>query len=400
MLPTEKGKGSGFMGPCRGGWIVALPLDPSALVFDRRTATKSYHAPRRRLPFEHVALVSPSGLRRIVSGALEYLHHCRNLPYAHLWYYPDGAGSVFTWRVDTDYASLRDIERLQDLSRLNNVPVTWFVDVKSQEGDVPFFRRLEGDEVGIHCYEHEVYEDAAGNLENLRRAADIFLRHGLRPLSFAAPFGRWNIGLASAIDALAFEYSSEFSYDYDGLPTLEKRGGDGGCRLQVPVHPICIGSLRRQGFSESEMVGYFRAFVAKSIRMREPLMFYHHPKDGHEDVVRELFAVVRGAGITGRRMIDFARWWRERDAALDSLSIDDQGARLGSDAPAVQIHLTKGDGTETFVRPSPAADFRNMHWARKPEPVPLPGDIRRIRRFNPWIPLIRLEDRIFGALRP
>ena len=43
---------------------------------------------------------------------------------------------------------------------------------------------------------------------------------GFRMQGFAAPFGTWNDELGRAIVDCGFEYSSEFSYDYDNLPSL------------------------------------------------------------------------------------------------------------------------------------------------------------------------------------
>lgn len=398
-LLTEKGAPAAYGGEWAGGWTMVLPFDPSAFALDRRTATKSFHARRRRLPFEHVALVSPSSIRRLVSASLEFLHHRRGLPYAHLWYYPDADASVFTFRVDTDLASPSDIETLHDLIRRNNVPATWFVDAKSQENDLDLFKKMGDDEIGIHCYEHAVYEDTERNLQNIGRALELFRLHDLPASSYAAPYGRWNDSLARAIAACGFEYSSEFSYDYDGLPSMERGDGEARGCLQVPIHPICIGSLRRQGFGDAEMKDYFRAQIARSMSAREPLMFYHHPRDGHDDVLAELFAAVRSTGLLGRRMIDVARWWKRRDSVLNRLEIHGAEVVLPGDAPDVRIRVTKDDGTELFVGSADAGGWAGMPWNPRPRPLPLPGDIRRIRRFNPWIPLIRLEDRIFGSLR-
>ena len=75
------------------------------------------------------------------------------------------------------------------------------------------------------------------------------------------------------------------------------------------------------------------------------------------------------------------------------------GVSLEGNATDVRLHLTRGDGTETWTLPAASLDLRHVSWVPSPAPVPEPGDIGRIRRLNPWIPIIRTEDFIHRRLR-
>lgn len=397
----QNGKSVIFVGEYGGGRVVVLPFDASEIVLDSRVMTKSFYASRSRLPFETVSLVTKNGVRKLVARSLELLHHLRGLPYVHAWYFPSGARSLFALRIDTDYSAESEIERSSRTLHACGVPLTWFVDVRSQEKTIMLYAKMEGDEVGIHCYNHITYSDCRRNVDNIRAAAAVLETHGIEARSFAAPYGTWNDGIARAIEHCGFEYSSEFSYDYDDIPSFPFLEGKCSRTLQVPVHPISIGSLRRQGFSEQEMTEYFHGVLKRKLSHREPVFFYHHPGNGHEDILKEMIDVVRREGIPAVRMIDYARWWKKRSASLMGIAVDGQHLTITTGAPAddVFVHLTLGNGRESFMPAPVKVEMDSLEWQECPQPLPLPPDADRARRFNPWIPLNRLEDFVFGIFK-
>ncbi len=393
-LFNQEGKPTVYVGKHLNGNVVVLPFDVDELYDDTRTAMLSFYANRKRLPFERVAQVSKNGIRKLVARALELLHHLRGLPYVHTWYYPSDAKSIFSFRIDTDYATKKEIESLYDVIHSHNIPATWFVDVKSQEGIISTFLEMEEQEIGIHCYEHKVFDDYTQNIENIRRALHVFENVGFEPKSFAAPFGTWNNGIAKAIEHCGFEYSSEFAYDYNNLPSFPLLDENEMNVLQLPIHPISIGSLRRQGFSEQEMINYFDNVMQQKLRACEPLFFYHHPKDKHENVLRFMFDVIKKHNIPAMRMIDFAAWWKTRNAIRNTITVNDGTLLVKSNSSLsdISLHITQNDETESWTSIQPAIDLKKIAWQKKSKPGEPPVDLSRIRKFNPWIPLIRFED--------
>ncbi len=399
-LPTPAGKPTSFVGESNGGYLISLPFDAGRLVRDRRTSTKSFYAVRPRLPFEHVSLVGKGTLRRVVSRALELLHTQRGIPYIHTWYFPFGKPAIFAWRIDTDYADRRQIESLHRVVENNHLPAAWFVDVKSQENFLTLFRDMAGHDIGVHCYEHQTYETYEANRRNISRAVEAFAHNGLEARYFAAPFGRWNDGIAKAISSFGFEFSSEFGYDYDNVPSFPLAEGKRSPVLQVPVHPTSIGSLRRQGFSTDEMTAYFTRLIAWKTSVREPLFFYHHPGDGHDDVLEGLFDDIRGRQIQPIRMSEYCAWWKKRIESRVEYSVEGKEVRTAHPQDDLWIRIVYPNGKEAIVPAVGSIDLSTAGFSSPPETPALPDDIDRIRKFNPWIPVIRMQDRmsrLFGG---
>ena len=400
-LLNENGQRTAFIGSFRGGTLVVLPFDANELALDARILTKSFYARRNRLPFERVSLVSKRAVRKLVSRSLEMLHHRRGLPYVHKWYYPSDAPSLFALRVDTDSSDRHTIESLHHLAASVNIPLTWFVDTKSQQNFAGVFSSMKADEIGIHCYEHATYPDYQKNIENIRRATNLLHGHGIEATSFAAPYGAWNEAIAAAIEHCGFEYSSEFSYDFDNLPSFPYSDGKPMSTLQVPVHPISIGSLQRQGFDNQEMIDYFRFAMESKLQQRDPLFFYHHPRNNHADVLKVMFEFVHQQSVQAVRMIDYARWWKKRCGVSYRAFVNDNELRIDS-GPAddsVYVHITQDSVKESFTPFQSHISMGNLEWNNSPQPMPLRADIHRIRKFNPWIPIVRAEDFLYKLIK-
>jgi hypothetical protein len=400
-LRSEAGEPTAFVGAYGEGHLVALPVDPSIAVRDERALRKSFYAAEPRLPFERVAAVDKPALRRIVTQALRHLHHRRGLWYAHLWYYPDDAVSVFGFRIDTDRGSAGEVEALYEFLRERRVRGTWFVDVGTQQQFLWRFGQMQGQEIGIHCFDHRTFSDARRNHENILKAREAFRAINIGAVGFAAPFGRWNTELGRVIADFRFAYSSEFSFDFDNIPSRPVLGPDRRGALQVPIHPISLGSLRRQGYGPDAMRAYFERVVAEKRARREPLFFYHHPKDGERQVLDALFRATSGPGIVHLTFQEYAEWWIDRETHPVELSMHD--GRLQVDAPSgaphAWLHIVRPDGLEAFHRIAPRLEGASMAWRPAPESVDDPADLARVRAFNYRIPLTVAVDRL-SSLRP
>ena len=389
-LESRRGLFSAYAGPAGGGHIIALPFDPSLLVLDTRSAVRSFYSPERRLPFETVSLVSKGTLRLLVSECLEILHHRRGLPYVHLWYYPRGAQSIFCFRIDTDYGSREQIGALWQLAQRNRLPMTWFLDVKSHISYLQDFAEMKDQEIGIHCFDHVFFPDVKSNIANVQRAADTLQKLGIAAQAYAAPYGIWDAEFGRSLASLGFEYSSEFSYDYDNMP-----GDTGNGMLQIPVHPICIGSLKRHSYTDENMIRYFDFVVRRKLAAREPMFFYHHPRDGHEPVLEWLFEAMRRERIPSKTMGEFSAWWRRRMNM--SLTCESSGNNIRLNLPEdarddVYVHITKPDGTEAVIPRAAQIAMETVRWEAKPAAFLFPDDFLRQRRFNYRIPLTQTAD--------
>ena len=397
-LPCQDGSPTAFVGSLEGGHCIALPFDPSTLIMSQAAARKSFYSAASRLPFERVSATDKNGVRRIVREALQYLYAARDLPFVHLWYYPDAAPTALLFRIDTDYSSLGDVEHLYEFLREQRVPGSWFVDVKSQEGFLWRYAQMQGQEIGIHCYDHKTYDEEIRNHENILKARERFRDINLGALGFAAPYGRWNPGLAKVVKEFRFEYSSEFSWDYDNLPShpwIDKKTRG---VLQVPVHPISIGTLRRQGYTLETMTAYYDRVIDEKLAHSEPLFFYHHPKDRHHEVLSHVFSRSADAGAHFMRMGEYASWWTGRvsegmlvELRDGVLTVDQAVAPRG-----YHLRIVGNEGKAAIVQTDATIRLDSVVWKWLPKPYAFPSDVARVHAFNPRIPITLAVDALFS----
>jgi hypothetical protein len=386
-LRTQDNTFALFAGPWQGGFAVILPFDAGQLVMDDRAASRNFTFSMDRLPAERVSAVGKGALRQLLHAAFEFLHHERDLPYVHRWHFPDGRRNVFAFRIDTDGAPQQDVEDLYGLAREHDVPLTWFLDVGAHEAWLRRFSGMVGQEIGVHCYEHEVLARADVARRNLLRARHAMERVGLRAKGFAAPFGVWSTELARVMDEMGFLYSSEFSFAYDTLPLYPGISGRNVDTLQVPIHPICIGTMVRVGYSRPAMMRYFAGVVARKLQLGEPLFFYHHPAHRRHDVVLDLFHRIKSSGIDALTLGEYAGWWKLRELWKPQITSDQNAIHVGDAVPAagaerVWLALSCAGGRYALVPPSPTIPLADVQWEERP-PASVPADLQGTREFDP-----------------
>jgi hypothetical protein len=387
VLRTGENTFGMFAGELLGGAAILLPFDPVDLMTDVRSANKRFYAVRERLPAERVSLVAKGELRHLLHRCFEYLHHVRKIPYIHIWYYPGGKKSVFAFRVDTDAGEKWEIDALYDVAKESGVGFSWFLDVRAHEQWLSHFLYMAGQETGIHCYEHQVFLTKEANLKNITKARRLVEGAGLSSEGFAAPFGMWNIGLAEAIDEAGFAFSSEFSCVYDSLPMYPEALGIVYHTLQIPVHPVSIGSLRRVGYTEKQMQDYYAAVIDRKLSRGEPLFFYTHPTHHSWETVRFLVRYVRERGIETATFGEVARWWKRR--SLSKCVADTGTSRaavslqpVGNKADDLWLRVSRAPGVEALIPYASTLDFESIPWVPMGLSAPS-ADIRRTREFDP-----------------
>lgn len=396
-LRTQDNIHAMFAGQLGGGHAVVLPFDVAEAISDHRSASKNFYARWDRLPHENVALISKGEVRYLVHRSLEYLHHRHGMPYAHLWFFPDSQKTLFAFRVDTDGGDENEIDAMYEIARAESIRMSWYLDVKSHERWLPQFTAMPGQEISLHCYDHQTHPTYDANMHNIAKAKRLMEAAGLVPGGFAAPYGAWNAGLARAIDQTGFEYSSEFSYAYDSFPLYPEANNVRLNTLQVPIHPICIGSMRQVGYSEERMAAYFRMVVERKRQRHEPLFFYHHPIHGCWSVVSSLFREVRMKAVDNMTLLEYARWWKRRllsrphRISVEGNEIAIQPSDTHHEDVSVRISLV--DEKEVIVPLRPRIDLKNLVWEQRREPDPPPEDIRRIREFDPRAALGEMYNR-------
>ncbi|MEA3475743.1 MAG: polysaccharide deacetylase family protein [Candidatus Cloacimonadota bacterium] len=366
------------------GIVLILPFNVNKAILDISTSRRKFCFKRKELPSERVSKISKGEIRRIVRISLEYLHHIQGLPFVQLWYYPKGNKNIFSFRVDTDFCKQKDTKALYKICKKNEIPGSWFVETKTSMQWLADFKNMQNQEIGLHCYRHRVFKDYDNNRKNLEKGQKILEKYGIKPIGFVSPYGEWNYNLGKAIEDANFQYSSEFSLSYDDLPFFPYIENRFSKVLQIPIHPISIGRLRRAHCTDEEMWQYYKNVIVQKIKLCEPIIFYHHPSHKKFDIFDRIFKFINEHSI---KKFDFAglyNWWKKRNkvkfnAILENEKIVIESNNFSND---FWLRISSAKFGNSITQISPEIDLRNLEWHKKDEIISLPQDINHIRRFS------------------
>lgn len=380
------------------GQVIALPFDLARLATDTRSVQRHFHTGLPRPPFEKVSQVGRGEVRRLLANCLRQLLWRRDEPYVHLAYNPGRDGTVFGVRIDADGGTASAMPAAVEIADSLGIKLSWFVHTGSPTADLQSLIKMagRGHDVQLHCHAHRVYPDYDRNLTNVRRGIAEMDRAGLYPTGFVAPYGDWNEMLARALSDAGIDYSSEFSYAYDDLPSFPLVGGARSRVLQVPVHPVCIGVLRAAGARSEAMERYFRGYINLQAARREPCLLYDHPESigRHPGVFRTVLTL--GAAVAGgsTTLTSFATWWRERLAARWRVHCGDEGLTVEADSkcPDLLLSVERADRSASVPLVSNSRRYEELSFVPSPVPVPFNADCVAVRRLT-------LRDRVRGCAR-
>lgn len=295
------------------GRMIIFPSGFFSLINDPVIKRKNFYSEySRREMNERVSRVSKGSTYHYLQRSLENLFHFKNLPFVSLWPFPDGADNIFGFRVDTDFADPDDLKKLYSICIKNNIRASWFVETKSPGKNIDFFRNLEKQETGLHCFRHKVFNNYKDNFQNISEGINLLNNINIKPSGFAAPYGEWNYPLADAVNDLNFMYSSEFGYAYDSFPFYPFLKNSFSGTMQMPIHPVSVGRLHWGGHAEEEMIRYFEDVINYKLAMSEPIIFYTHPGEKRFHIFDSVFEKINSLGIPNYTLKEFAEWWKER----------------------------------------------------------------------------------------
>ena len=273
---------------------------------------------------EEVARVDKHALRRRILARLRATLEAEGGVWLRVGAFPFPYRSAFNYRIDYDDYDPADFHAMLDAMRGREGSFSHYVCGASYESQPDALDRLRGRDVGSHGYWRHTYLDATENLRNVRRGIDVLRAAGIEPIGFAAPHGRYNRGLNSALAVLGVTHSSEFGLAYDDVPFFPS----GSDVLQIPFHPIGLGifldaasQTRTQGIPTELAAAdiasaHFQRIVHAKYQAGEPIFLYGHPTrrlGRYPHVVGDVFRVVSDfAALWHTTLAEFARWWRAR----------------------------------------------------------------------------------------
>lgn len=307
---------------------------------------------------ERVSTVDKGKIATLLVWALRRLFQLARIPYVHLAYYPDGAPSVFTFRIDVDGTYGDHLLAISKTGRAIDLPITFFLNKSLCAGQEEYLRAIDPlHEIGNHADVHDLFDTVDENLSNVQRCREWMdeqrIPHG--PW-FAAPRGMYNSQLGLALEALGYEYSSDFGVDMDALPFFPRVGGRRLSLLQIPVHPY--STERAAVFAQEtgtsrptahQVLAYFQRVSTDLVERGLPVMLYSHPQyfgPLAHDVLPPLKRHVERMGVRVTTVSQFAAWWKERDRTALTAELDrsDGSLRLDGALPeGVHVRVEAAD---------------------------------------------------------
>lgn len=324
----------------KDGFLGFFGADISSLMTDIRYKRKRFPGIDLRNPDEIVSRVSKSELLQVFNITLKELHIQRSLPYIQKWISPKEK-PVFCFRIDSDYGDQSSIKNLYEALTKHEIAATWFLHVKAHESWLKEFASFENQEIAAHGYEHGTSKSASKTRKNIQQASHLLEQEQLSPEGYCAPYGIWNEALADSLSYYKFLYTSEFTAGYDGTPFRL----NSVLPLQVPVHPICTGSLRRQKYSSEEMVTYFQEVLHRKLSRFEPVIFYHHPMQPGLEVMEAIFEEVNQHELTKLTFKEYARFWEARSSCTFAAYFEEETYSISEISDAKQILQVSSDHT-------------------------------------------------------
>ena len=360
------------------GFALIFPFEINSLVLDTQSLRKRFYTERKELPSEIVARVSKGKLRELVRISLERLHHKRGLPFVHKWYFPDSSENVFIFRLDTDFCSSHQANNMVEVCRKNGISATWFLDTTSKER-LQNYAEMKDQELALHCDRHLVFDDYKSNLDNIKTALSKLEKSRINPTGFAAPFGDWNPELAKVLDDINLEYSSEFTLDYDDLPFYPFINGKFSKVLQIPIHPISLGWLRRSHFLPKEMLNYYLRLIDDKFHSNEPIIIYHHPHQEYLDILDQVFQSVNKYKIQKMTMLEYSKWWKNRIDTQPDLYFEETSLRSNLERGDISLRITLEKGS-IITKLNKRIDLANLKFIKQKK-VERQPDLNRLRKW-------------------
>src|SRR3989344_9191661 len=327
------------------GFVIALPFNLNDLMLDERSKKLYFSSPNVLLK-EEVSLISKGNLRRLIVNCFHYLHLIRGIPYIHIWYYPNNYHTVFCYRLDLDIFNDKEINNIISIIKRNNISFSWFLSVinnKNYKKGIKYLYKINQD-IQSHSYEHIIYNSFEKNYNNILKSNNFILKLlNKPPIGFAAPFGHWNKSLGESLEKLDYLYSSEFSLSYDDLPFYPFLYKDRSKVIQLPIYPICTGSLRLRLYNTSKMKDYFNYLINMQYKKQMPLFLYDHPNDGigvYFEVFNFIIKKIKNFGDVGiSNMTEFAKWWKKREKVSLNVQLINNKLKITTNNKNKNIYL-------------------------------------------------------------
>lgn len=382
----------------RKGLFSFLGIDLAELMQQTGYVRKRFYSEAGSFPDEIVSKVSKKELCDLLDALLKELHFRQGIPYIQKWNFPSEK-PVFGFRIDSDFGDKESINNLYQVLDNHAIPGTWFLHVQAHENWLSHFHSFENQEIALHGYKHGTSNSIPKTQENIRVGKYLMEEANFNLKGYCAPYGIWNKALYRSLKAFDFAYTSEFTFACDGAPVQHQ---DADLPLQIPIHPICTGSMKRKKYTDEQMAAYFKQAIQRKLGRFEPVFFYHHPLQPGLEVIDELFSEVNQQNLNKMTFAEYADFWKSRSTFSFEAYFEDNKLLLNSDAQTdayLQVSknhdhffLMKNHSGETWISDKQKYEYSNCYLPDSEEAESMSRtDVRMIKTsLFDWKNRIRL----------
>lgn len=316
--------GSGFLG-----------IDLRTLPTDSEYIRKKFLSTHELLPDEIVNKVSYDSLSDIIELSIQKLLHAQSLPFIKKWTSP-AKNPIFCFRIDSDFGTKESIRNTYSFLDKHSIKATWFLHVKAHQHWLQYFNQFKNQELALHGFKHGYSNSISKISENIDLGLLKLKAANIYPSGFCAPYGIWNDALEKVVQEKVFLYTSEFTSGYGCLPFFQSKSNN----LQIPIHPICTGSLNRKRCSQDDMSSYFASIFANKKGLFKPIIFYHHPLQSGFEVFNKIFEMVHEYELTNLTFKEYAEFWKIRDEFNFEAFLEDDRITINSNDNSLLLYVS------------------------------------------------------------
>jgi hypothetical protein len=236
--------------------------------------------------------------------------------------------NAFCLRIDADEFSKESFSSYYDVFKEYNRAITIFFNVNSFKNAASHILKCKdlGTDIQSHGYYHFTYSGYFYNRHNINIAKNFFESLGLKTKGFAAPMGKWNWRLMRALEDEGYTYSSDFSYDYMGLPSFPSSGAKKSGILEIPIFPVAPELFfQAKVYSSQEVLRYYKGAIDEMIRCGLPVIIYAHTSVQYPQVPELLnklcLYALKELGLSPMNMSKIADTWIKESADKPKIAL-------------------------------------------------------------------------------
>ena len=275
-----------------------------------------------------------SALRQVLREAM----HLADYPCISLWYFPDGAPSLFAYSIDGDGLLSEGLDNLIEVSQTTDTKFLFYINRELCGNDPEVREKLkriaETNLLGSHGSIHNAKDSYEDNLEDLKDVEEWAKSLGSAlDRTYAAPRGMYSHNLGRALKECGYRHSRDFGFSLDDYPYFPAWEGEFDTPLQIPCDGfnVCrlIGIHEEKGLEKptaEEIIGFYRTLIDEKAQKHLPMLFFCHPQYFGLYAKEVYPAIVDCAKEKGALLSDYVSYgdfWLARDESSYTVKEED-----------------------------------------------------------------------------